>query len=175
MESEIWKDIEGYEGLYQISDLGRVRSIRKVVIGKALILKYGWTTGGYLTVSLCKHNIKKTIRVHRLVAEAFIPNPNNYKEINHINCNKKDNRKENLEWCSSSMNKKHAYQNGLLRNTFKPTSVILTNNNTGEEIYFDSMTKAAEYIGCCRQTIMEWLNGTTPYKNKYRKYSIKTA
>ena len=74
---EIWKDIEGYEGLYQVSNMGRVRSLRNNII-----LRQG-ITNGYERVLLCTNNIRKGYSVHRLVAMAFIPNPNNYPIVNH--------------------------------------------------------------------------------------------
>ena len=95
---EIWKDIEGYEGLYQINSEGIVRN-KKGCIRKSKLKK-----DGYVSITLCKNGEHKTFLVHRLVATAFIPNPNNYTIINHINEDKTDNRVENLEWCSKSYN-----------------------------------------------------------------------
>lgn len=97
MENEIWKDIEGYEGLYQVSDRGRVRSLKK-------ILNQTIQKDGYYNVTLHKNKDKKTFRVHRLVAQAFIPNPDNKSEVNHINEDKTDNRACNLNWMSHKEN-----------------------------------------------------------------------
>ena len=114
---EIWKDVKGYEGLYQVSNLGRVKSIkRKVNIYskknknyykrtiKQKILNYGGNTIGYVNVPLSKDGCTKPIYVHRLVAEAFIPNPNNYPCVNHIDENKENNKVDNLEWCTVKYN-----------------------------------------------------------------------
>src|SRR6266498_3180209 len=117
---EIWKDIQGYEGYYQISSLGRVKSLSrslKIKYGyritkeKIMINKFG--TFGYSHITLCMFNSSKIFLVHRLVAKAFIPNPNNYPQVNHIDGNKQNNLIENLEWATKSMNAKHAYKIGL--------------------------------------------------------------
>lgn len=96
MNKEIWKDVVGYEGLYQVSNLGRVKSLFRY----KKILKQFEDNKGYLRVTLYKNNKSKSIKVHKLVAEAFIPNPNNYDCINHKDENKTNNRVENLEFCS---------------------------------------------------------------------------
>lgn len=106
IEGELWKDISGYEGLYQISSLGRVRSFTNNKWGISKhphLLKGQKATGGYLWVGL-KRNHADDRRIHRLVAEAFVPNPENYPIINHKNGVKTDNRAENLEWCTYSYN-----------------------------------------------------------------------
>lgn len=107
MEEEIWKDIPDYEGLYQVSNLGRVKRIiftnNKYNFEKETILK-GWITRGYRYVSLCNNGFSKKYRVHRLVAEAFIPNPDNLPMINHKDENKQNNNAKNLEWCTQKEN-----------------------------------------------------------------------
>ena len=102
---EIWKDIEGYYGLYQISNLGRVKSLNYRRTGKEKILKQAKTKLGYLFVFL-KHKQEKAkpYYIHRLVAEAFIDNPNNLTEINHIDEDKTNNASSNLEWCTRLYN-----------------------------------------------------------------------
>ena len=110
---EIWKDIKGYEGLYQVSNLGRVKSLNGYH-RKEIILKLRNNLYGYLTIGLSKNNISKRYKVHRLVAETFIPNPNNYEQVNHKDGNKLNNCIDNLEWCNRSYNMKHAYDNNLL-------------------------------------------------------------
>ena len=107
--NEIWKDIEEYEGLYQISDKGRVKSLK---FGKEKIMKLQKDTNGYLYVGLCKNGEKqKMFLIHRLVALAFISNPQNLPQVNHKSEDKTDNRVENLEWCSVKYNCNYGTRN----------------------------------------------------------------
>lgn len=101
---EIWRDIEGYEGLYQVSSLGRVKSFNYRHTCKESILKAGVTSNGYLFVCLYKDGKSKTHRIHRLVATAFIPNPDNLPEVNHKDEDKTNNACYNLEFCSRQYN-----------------------------------------------------------------------
>ena len=101
---EIWKDIQGYEGKYQVSNLGRVKSLNYKNYEKERILKYGINTQGYLIVCLCVNKQRKIFAVHRLVSQAFIDNPNNLPQVNHIDENKHNNCVDNLEWCDSKYN-----------------------------------------------------------------------
>ena len=101
MIKEIWKPVVGYEGLYMVSNWGRVKSIK---FGKERILKPGTNNYGYLLVMLCKDGKIKGFTVHRLVAEAFLPNPHNYPCVNHKDENKQNNNVSNLEWCSAQYN-----------------------------------------------------------------------
>lgn len=110
--TEIWKDIEEYEGLYKISNLGRVKSCKLIHKGKEKILRQSLTYKGYLQVCLSKNNKQKTFRVHRLVAKAFIPNISNKPQINHIDSNKQNNEISNLEWVDNGENQKHAFKYG---------------------------------------------------------------
>lgn len=108
---EIFKDVRGYEGFYEISNLGSVRSTS---YKGTRILKPSKTKSGYLNVLLCVNQVKIHKLVHRLVAEAFLENRNNLEQVNHINGNKEDNSAENLEWCTPAHNNQHAYNNNLL-------------------------------------------------------------
>lgn len=115
---EQWKPIEGYEGLYEISNMGNVKSLPKCrgrYEGGEKILKQHRSEQGYMKVTLCKDSKVKSFRVHRLVAEAFIPNQENKVQINHIDGNKCNNNINNLEWNTGSENIKHAYDNKLKR------------------------------------------------------------
>ena len=108
---EIWKDIPNYEGCYQVSNLGRVKSLNYKRTCKEVILKTGQNSQGYLRVVLRKDGNSITNKVHRLVMLAFIGESD--LEVNHINGIKADNRLENLEYCSRSENIQHAYDTGL--------------------------------------------------------------
>lgn len=101
MEQEIWKSIKGYEGLYEVSNLGRIKSLW---YGREKILKPYKNKDGYLQVILSKNGKVKNFRVHRLVAEAFIPNPMGLPEINHLDENKANNVINNIEWCDRNYN-----------------------------------------------------------------------
>lgn len=102
---EIWKDIPGYEGLYKVSNLGNVLSLNNYRRSNSKILKQHISKSGYHSVVLSKNQIKKTYRVHRLVAMVFIPNPDNLPFINHKDENKANNCVDNLEWCTDDYNR----------------------------------------------------------------------
>lgn len=110
---EVWKDIPGYEGRYQVSNLGNVKSLNYRNSKQPKLLKPMEYKIGYAAVNLNR----KWRKVHRLVAEAFVPNPSNKREVNHINGNNLDNRAENLEWVTPSENVQHAWNAGLQKMT----------------------------------------------------------
>lgn len=134
---EIWKDIEGYEGLYQVSNLGRVmrngRTLKPNIVGR-----------GYEAVSLCKNANVTKVLVHRLVAKTFIDNPNNYAQVNHIDENKRNNIVENLEWCTNEYNIAYGTR-GL------SYSKRIICRNTGK--HYDSVKSAAKDLNLIPQSI----------------------
>ena len=119
MTEEYWRDIEGYEGLYQVSSWGKVKSLKdNWGNGRVKILKGGKVgkKRNYLSVALFDDNkIKKQFKIHRLVAETFIPNPENKPQVNHIDGNKLNNNINNLEWNTAGENTYHAYKNDLIK------------------------------------------------------------
>lgn len=125
MTEEIWKPIEGYEGLYEVSSYGRVRSLDRYVKGrygnyrlhKGKILSPAKDTTGYLKVVLSCNGKSKTIKVHRLIAQTFILNPDNLPEVNHKDEDKTNNRVENLEFCNRKYNCNYGSRNIRRRET----------------------------------------------------------
>lgn len=165
---EIWKDIKGYEGLYQVSSEGRVKSLK---YGKEKILKSGKNSGGYLKVQLCKEGKIRHYLVHKLVAQAFIPNPNNKPFIDHINTIKTDNRVENLRWCTQKENQNNPITKIKFKNNYKPclgkfgkshpvSKPILQFTLDGELVRkWDSITDAEKEIGFCHSNISKCCEG----------------
>ncbi|MFG3613126.1 NUMOD4 domain-containing protein [Rummeliibacillus stabekisii] len=143
--TEEWKTIKSYEGYYEVSNLGNIRSLARVVIGKnglryhvdMKILKPGLTKAGYNTVSLHKNSSRKTFYIHKLVAEHFIPNLHNKRVVNHLDGNKTNNQVSNLEWATYSENSRHALATGL----FKPTSSNKNGKVQGENNYAARLTE----------------------------------
>ncbi len=173
---EIWKDIEGYEGFYQVSNLGRVRSIDHTIHrtdgttafyrGRILVP----VGSPYLHVCLSKGPKHKQVRVHRLVAQAFIPNPNGYRQVDHIDCDKKNNRAENLRWCTTQENTRYAQENGLLNGNFD-YSKVSEENKLAMKIHlmvpvirddgkrYASVHEAADELGVTHGAISHVLRG----------------
>ena len=160
MEKEIWKDIEGYKGLYQVSNLGRVKSLDKLkkVRNNGLqpikekILRNRYNEKGYSIVCLCKNGEHKDCRVHRLVASAFIPNPNNLPQVNHKDENPKNNCVDNLEWCTAQYNS--TYGTRIERITEKNRIRILQFTKQGEFICkWDSAREIERELGFSHQGI----------------------
>lgn len=161
---EIWKDVVGYEGYYQISNKGNLRSVTRIIdhgIQGKLRKVNGKTKKlmqnrlGYKMVRLYKNGKGENFKIHRLVATAFIPNPNNLPEVNHIDCNPSNNIVENLEWVSHRDNMIHAGKNGRLAVPESAKSklglktkelfsipIMGINLKTGETQYFESITAA---------------------------------
>jgi len=110
----VWKDVVGFEGYYKVSDKGEIYSVKS-----NKIRKLSYKKNGYVYIDLYKDGKVKYCRVHRIVADAFIPNPNNYPYVMHIDNNKSNNCAENLKWGTASDNTKQAYEDGLLYSNIK--------------------------------------------------------
>jgi hypothetical protein len=182
MNMEIWKDVKGYEGLYQVSSFGRVKSLPKTWVAcknsirshNGMILKLT-NCIGYNSLALMNNGKRKQCFVHRLVAEAFINNTNINNEVNHINGVRNDNRVENLEWVSHAENIKHADRIGLRtmpkgnihynfgkKGADSSRSKIVLDTQTG--IYYGSAKEASEAKCINKNTLANML--ITNRKNK---------
>ncbi len=168
---EIWKDIKGYEGLYEVSNLGQIKSFNYLRTGKEKILKPLKDKGGYLFVSLYKSGKVKLFKIHRLVAQAFIDNPKNKPCINHIDCDRQNNCVNNLEWVTQKENIQYAYKLERITSCKEKTPIIAINLVTGDEIYFNSQMEAARQLNLHQGNISDVLKGklkrTGNYNFKY--------
>ena len=173
---EEWKDIEGYEGMYQVSNKGNVKSLeRKVWDSRGYyrtvtekILKTGESGRGYLIVVLCKNGKMKTCKVHRLVAEAFLENPQGLPEVNHLSEDKTDNSLENLEWVSHKYNCSYgtrikriaeANSKALTNHPKLSKSVIAISKVSGLITEFKSIHEAERVLGINNSNIAACLKG----------------
>lgn len=161
---EIWKNIKNYEGYYQVSSLGKVRSIDRIDINGSKIkgkVLSPLNVNGYSRVLLSKDGVKKQKGIHRLMMEAFVPNPLKKPQVNHINGIKNDNRLENLEWCDASENQLHAIKIGLVSKTrkwYKPTKKVVQKNtenqiikiwDSNKQITIETDYKKENIKNCC--------------------------
>lgn len=158
---EIWKDICEYEEKYQVSNLGNVRNKKT-----KLNLKQQKNEKGYLKVNLCKNSKIKKYRVHRLVAKAFIPNPNGYMEINHKDENKTNNCVGNLEWCSHIYNSNYGNRNAKISQTMstKVNQYDLKGNFIKR---WESIKEICNYYKIDKTTIQRCCNGIQKKSHKY--------
>lgn len=184
-DTEKWRPIKGYEGLYEISNIGNVKSLaRKVSNGHALVdyderlLKPNVLAKGYLQVTLYNGKSRRGFQVHRLVAEAFIPNNDNMPQVNHKNGNKQDNRTCNLEWTDNKGNQLHAWATGLQKPHYcgggadKKRRVALLDADGNVEREFESIRAASTFMGCSTPAnLSHLLNGKGKIKSVYgRKF-----
>ena len=140
-EGEVWRDVKGYEGQYQVSNKGNIQSVeRKNSRGRKCggrILKPGYDKNGYLLVSLYKNGKVKTKKIHRLVLETFIPNPNGFSQVNHKDENPSNNKLSNLEWCDAWYNSNYGTRNERISKKVRAVNI-----ETGDIIRFKSTAEA---------------------------------
>lgn len=177
---EVFKDIKGFEGAYQISNFGNVKSLAKSWLngtrskGETLLKQQSHL--GYLNVILCIDGVKTRHLIHRLVAKEFIDNSENKPQVNHINGIKTDNRVENLEWATSRENINHSWKNGLSRMTEKMrlsaskvgkkyNTKVIIDLNTG--VFYDSVRELSDLLGVNYSTLRSQLNGNNPNKTSF--------
>lgn len=188
--TEIWKPIAGYDNRYEVSSFGRVKR------NDGKILFTAPNSCGYPSVKLRHNGGRKTLTVHRLVAEQFLPNPEALPQINHIDGNKLNNRVDNLEWCTASQNIFHAYRHGLKEKTkvkaaeslrsvqrrgvvahieksSKPVEVTCI--STGVTMRFDSANEAARVLGVHQGNLSAVCNGRIKSTGGYTARYIKSA
>lgn len=165
MENEVWKDIyfkendiiNDYKGLYQVSNLGRVRSLnrydskKRKIKGTVLKIRHESKKRNYIHYSLNKDGKSKEFKAHRLVAIMFIPNPEGKPQVNHIDGNPENNNVENLEWCTNGENIKHAYKNNLIerkigKRNFKSKSIMQYDKNGNFIKKWESMLLASKTL-----------------------------
>ena len=168
----MWKDIQGYEGAYQVDENGNVYSIRKKKMLKAWKNRFG-----YLKVSLWKDNRGKQFAVHRLVAQAFIPNPENKPQVNHIDCDRTNNNVDNLEWVTNQENHDWSVKLGrrVMRENWRSKIIATrqrkpvegTNIETGEVIRFDGI-RAVSSAGYDSKSVTNCCKGR---KKSYRGFT----
>lgn len=176
--NEIWKDIKGYEGKYMVSSFGRIKSLQRIVLRsnsigclplKERMIKIIPDPNNYLRAAFCRNGETKTIRIHRLVAESFLPNPFNKPQVNHKDGNRQNNNVENLEWCTQSENMIHANSTGLKKvasGSSHAYSRPVIDLNTG--VFYDSVTDLAKLLCMPAPTLRDWLNGKTNKGNNYK-------
>lgn len=177
LPNEEWRDVIGYEGSYMVSNFGRVKSLPTQKFKKPIRILSSYITGnGYLTVKLQSEGNIKNIRVHRLVAQAFVPNPNNYSEINHIDENKLNNLYSNLQWCDRSFNVNYGGRNITvaykLRNRKDQSKIVQQIDINGNLLReFRSLADAGRYYKCHPNYIGKVCrNERNNYKGMFFKY-----
>ncbi len=164
-ETEIWKSHPEYAGI-EVSTLGRVRTLDRAVptergtwFFKGRVLKQSNSKGGYLKVSIKVDGKWTAKKVHRLVAQTFIPNPDNLPEVNHKDCNRKNNNVENLEWCSKSYNCQYREKYGVSQTEAVGHPLFAVNLTTMEVLHFRSKAEAGRVLGIFNQSINNVIKG----------------
>ena len=191
MTDEIWKPISGYEGVYEVSNLGRVRSCDRFVVcndgrkykRKGKVLHQSYDANKYYKVALCKNGKQKNFSVHRLVAQAFLPNPENKEQVNHKDETRTNNRVENLEWATTSENINYGTRNERVAKAVSKTKSkpVLQFTREGKFIAeFYGASEANRNTGICVSSIHRVARGVKRYKTaggyiwKYKEEAVRS-
>lgn len=158
--SEVWKDIKEFEGLYQVSNLGRVISLNYNKTNQQKVLKVSFDKNGYTSLNLCKEGKIFHRTIHRLVAEAFIPNPNNYPCVNHKDENPRNNKVDNLEWCTYQYNMNYGTcaerrnkSNKISINQYDKSNNFIKQWTSAIDIQNETGINQGSIIKCCRNKL----------------------
>lgn len=164
LNSEVWKDVVGYEGLYKVSSLGRIKNKRGLIMSPRIHRR------GYIQIGLYKDKKLKNLYIHRLVAQAFIPNPDSLPYVNHKDENKLNDRVDNLEWCTPEYNNNYGDFIKKSMQSAKPLYQLDMNGNIVKE--FNSAHQVQKVLGYNRRAIIGCCEGNSKsaygYKWKYR-------
>lgn len=171
--NETWLPVKDYEGLYEISNLGNIRSLKRhSTSGKVLTPSMSRKRKGYLQVTLSKNDVHETKTIHRMVAKAFIPNPNELQEVNHKDGNKLNNCAENLEWVTREENTEHAIKMGLRKPMFNnPLRSFPVNQYSLDDKFiksYPSMREAERQTGVRHKAISECCTGKNKSAGGYK-------
>lgn len=168
-EKEIWKDVGGYEGLYMVSNLGRVKSFHRK---EEHILSPGFDRYGYRQVGLSKDGKNKRSRIHRLVALAFIENPLNKSDVNHKDSDRSNNTLANLEWNTSSENSRHSHRTGSAIPDYAHRYVFVYDKDDNFVKGFSSVKSACRWLGVSLMSLNGCCNGLVKELKGYRTMYI---
>lgn len=170
LSNEIWKDIKGYEGLYEVSSIGRINSL----ISKRILTPIK-TSFGHTKIKLSKDKKVSTLLIHRIVADCFLENIHGKNVVNHINSVPHDNRVENLEWCTVKENVNHAIKYGNMNPKVSITARVNAKNSRSKKVIditsgkiFNSITEAANENNIKSGTLVDYLLNRYPNKTNLR-------
>lgn len=178
---EIWKDVIGYEGYYQVSNLGRIRSIDREVVDKngvkrsihGKIMRHTFNSDGYPAIPLCRNGVYKRLKIHRLVALAFIPNPDNLPEVSHLDETRTNNRVDNLVWSSHKDNCNMPLikiRHGQVTSKGQNGRAIPVEC---EGVIFETGTECAKFYGIKQTTMLHWLAYPEKMPVEWREKGLK--